>query len=225
MTYYACKSRYAHKTCGKKNERQFEIENDFFADTIAYISKAENIDRASKMLADYHANTITTQKTLEYEKRIANIDKEIEKLIDLALTSNGLMLAKINQRATDFEIQRNDLQTELNKLRFLQSIPKTKADYVKYLKAFVGGDLNDKQYRKRIINGLINSIWLFDGGIFVFYNTDTDKQITLDELKETLKKHDIDYHALCSCRVSNRECFGDLEGIRTLGLHRDRVAF
>ena len=40
--------------------------------------------------------------------------------------------------------------------------------------------------------------WVADGGMFVFYNTDNEKPITLDELKATLKENNIDYNALCS---------------------------
>ena len=108
------------------------------------------------------------------------------------------MIAKINQRSKDFEIQKADLNGELMKVKFLQALPKTKEDYKKHLQKFVDGDINDPAYRKRIIHGLINSVWVGDGGMFVFYNTDNEKPITLDELKATLKENNIDYDALCT---------------------------
>jgi len=213
-TYYACKSRYKYKSCSKQNENKTELETHVVSDTKVFISKPENIERASEKLAEFHAKNITLEKIKEYEKRLDNIDREIEKLIDLALQSQGAtMQAKINQRSQDLEMQKADLNSELMKLKFLQALPKTKDDYKKHLQKFVDGDPNDKAYRKRIIHGLINSVWIGDGGLFVFYNTDNEKLITLDELKQALAENGIDYNALTQHKRttqggSNMKCLG-----------------
>lgn len=196
-TYYACKGRYKYKTCDKANESKTELEMAVVSRAKADCSDPVFLERASQKLADFHAKNITTQKIKEYEKRIDNIDREIEKLIDALLTAQGqTMIAKINQRSNDLEIQKNDLNQELMKLKFLQAIPKTKDDYKRHLQKYVDGDVNDPAYRKRIIHGLINSVWVGDGGRFMFYNTDDEKPITLDELKEALKESGIDYNAI-----------------------------
>ena len=208
--YYACKTRYKEKNCNKSNENKTELETNVVADTKEFISKPENLERASQILADFHAKNITTQKIKDLETRIAKIDREIEKLIDLALTMDGTMLAKIKQRSQDIDIQRKDLEIELNKLRFLNTKPKTKDDYKKRLQKFANGDINDLAYRKRVIHGLINSVWVGDGGVLVFYNTDNEKPLTLDEVKQSLAENGIDYNALCN--GANTKCFGDLEG-------------
>ena len=106
------------------------------------------------------------------------------------------------------------------KLRFLNTVPKTKDDYKKHLLKFVKDDIKDPAYLKRIIHGLINSVWVADGGIFVFYNTDNEKPLTLDDVKETLKKHHIDYDALCRSDIggcgSNIKHDGGQGWIRTI---------
>lgn len=223
--YYACRQKYNFKKCNKGNERKDELEKLVVADTIAFISKPQNIENAARKLAEYHEQNITTQKIREYEKRIATIDREIEKLIDALIGIDGNTLrAKINQRAKDFEIQRNDLSTELAKLRYLSAQPKTANDYKKRIQDFTNGDLNDKEYQKKIIHGLVNSIWLFDGGMFVFYNFDKADPITIDELKSTLKENSIDYDKLCSPHI--KSC-GGLEENRTpicaLRTHRSTI--
>lgn len=124
----------------------------------------------------------------------------VEKLIDLALTSNGTMLAKINQRANDFDIQRNDLTAELSKTKYLQSTPKSKDEYAKRLKAFVKCDLINPENRRKIIHGLVNSVWVFDGGFFVFYAMDKQDPITIAEFKGTLHGNNIEYVTLCGSR-------------------------
>ena len=224
-TYYACKSRYKYKSCNKQNENKTDLETAVVADTEEFISKPENLDRASQKLAEFHEKNITLEKIKEYERRLDNIDREIEKLIDLAMNSQGAtMQAKINQRSQDLELQKNDLNQELMKLKFLQAIPKTKDDYKKHLQKFVDGDIADPNYRKRIIHGLINSVWVGDGGMFVFYNTDNEKPITLDELKNALAENGIDYNAVCTQNPqhkrttiggSNMKCVGGANRSRT----------
>ena len=197
--YYACKGRYHYKNCKKSNESKTELETAVIQDAVAFISKPENIERASQKLADFHAKNITSQKIADYEKRITHIDREIEKLLDLLLTAQGTtMLAKINQRSKDFELQKDDLQMELSRLRFLNAIPKTKDDFKKLLQKFTQGDINSPEYCKRIINGLINSVWLADGGMFVFFNFDGEKPLTIDEVKQSLSDNGIDYSAVTS---------------------------
>ena len=172
-TYYACKARNKHKSCDKGNETKAELETAVINDTIEFMSKPENLERASQKLAEFHAKNATTQNVKELEKRIEQIDREIEKLIDLALTASGAtMLAKINQRSRDLEIQRTDTNNELSRLKFLSATPKTPADYKKRLQKFMHGDIHDPEYRHRIINGLINTVWVADNGVLVFYNAD-----------------------------------------------------
>ena len=124
---------------------------------------------------------------------MAGIDREIEKLIELALTSKGTMLTKINQRANDFEIQRNDLIDELTKLQMLNATPKTQADYVRLLSSFMDGDINDPEYRKRIIYGLVNTVWIGDGGMIIYLNTDSEKPLTIDDVKANLAENNVDF--------------------------------
>ena len=204
--YYWCKARAKQKACNKSNENKTELENAVIDDAIEFIEK--HLDRASELLSKFHADNVTTQKIADFEKRIAMIDKEFEKLIDLALTQSGTMLAKINARAKDLELQKDDLNQELMKLRFLQVAPKTKDDYKKRLAKFTQGDKNDPQFRRRIIHGLINSVWVADGGVFAFYNMDGEKSLplTINDVKQSLKENNINYDNLCG---SNTKLSGD----------------
>ena len=89
------------------------------------------------------------------------------------------------------------------KMRYISAQPKTANDYKKRIQDFVNCDLNDKENQKKIIHGLVNSVWLFDGGIFVFYNFDKHDPISLDELKESLRENNLDYGRLCSPHIKS----------------------
>jgi hypothetical protein len=130
------------------------------------------------------------------------------------------MLAKINQRSNDLEIQKHDLQSELANMRFLQAVPKTADDYKRRLQVFINGDINDIIYRKRIIHGLINSVWVVDGGIFVFYNADNEKPLILDEVKQSLNDNGIDYSTFCGSNM--KYCGG--RGCATIELMVSKIA-
>ena len=57
-------------------------------------------------------------------------------------------------------------------------------------------DITNQDDRRRLINGLVNSVWLFEDGIICFYNSEPTRPLNLDELKEELKKRNINFDNL-----------------------------
>ena len=50
---------------------------------------------------------------------------------------------------------------------------------------------------------LLQELQFGDGGMFIFYNTDNEKSLTLDEVKELLKENNIDYEILCGSNMKS----------------------
>lgn len=64
----------------------------------------------------------------------------------------------------------------------------------------------DMEYKKKVINILVNSVWLFDNAVFVFYNIDSRRPLTFAEFKDVLKENNIDYNDIVL--GSYLKCFG-----------------
>ena len=113
----------------------------------------------------------------------------MDALIDLGLKSRtDAVVRKIDKRAEELDLQKQDLSIDLAKLRIANKIKLTKEDIIKWLKSFCEGDLFDMKFRRRIIDTFINSIYLFDDKVVIWYNLKDGKQVsyieTIDAIDE-----------------------------------------
>ena len=86
-------------------------------------------------------------------------------------------------------IKINKSKFELSKLRLVNSHCFSKDDVKKWLKSFCNGDALNKDFQRHIINAFINSIYLFDDKIIIYYNLKNSKQVTYFEMLEGAVKN------------------------------------
>ncbi len=80
------------------------------------------------------------------------------------------------------EEQKADMEADLSRLRIAQGIQLTEAEVRAWLKKFCTGDPMDEEFRKRIIDVFINSVYLYDDRLVVFYNIRGGKQVSYIDL-------------------------------------------
>ena len=188
--YYTCFRRKKRRTCNKKSEKKDFIEWYVVEQTVKYIldpTRTEHI--AERIVAAYH-DEFSEDKIAELEKAIKRIDTEMDKCVDSLLnTSNESVIKKINARADLLETQKQDAEADIAKLRIATGIDIKKEEIIQWLKSFCQGDLFDMEFRERIIDTFINSIYLFDDRVCIYYNVKHGKQVSyieaLDDASET----------------------------------------
>lgn len=77
-----------------------------------------------------------------------------------------------------------DLEIDLAKLRIASKIQYTEKEVAAWMKLFCKGDLMDPAFRERIIDTFINSVFVYDDKIVIFYNIRGGKQVSYIEMKE-----------------------------------------
>ena len=75
---------------------------------------------------------------------------------------------RIYEKIETADMQKADLEIDLSKLRIANKIRYTEAEIVAWLKLFCKGDLFDMEFRRRIIDTFINSVYLYDDRVVVF---------------------------------------------------------
>lgn len=115
------------------------------------------------------------------------MENEFSKLTDSLINARSQrMIDKINEKADNLELQINDTEEELAKLRVCCNAKLTVEEVVAWLKSFCTGDLMDMDFRRRIIEVLVNSIYLYDDKVVIYYNVRDGKQVSyIDMLDET----------------------------------------
>ena len=200
MGYYACYKRYRHKACDKKNEKKdgvyiengeqkYGLEDDVVRMTYDYILKPENLEIIGEKLEQFRKKNVTEQRIKDFEKRLADVERELEKCFDLLMNENKDLQKIAQQKANDFSIKKKDLQAEINDLRLANKLSHTKEDFITIIKAYLDGDPQDINFKKRVINTFVNSVWVSDKFTICFYNLVGKQPLTLDEVKDILAEY------------------------------------
>ena len=184
--YYQCTGRRKRRnSCKKKHEKKDFLEWYVVEQTCDYILAPERVRKiAASVVAEYERE-FGGDSIREMEDRISALGREIEKyidaVVDLPKSARSSLYDKI-QRLTD---EKDALEVDLAKLRVANKIQLTEDEIVAWLRSFCKGDLFDLAFRRRIIDVLVNSVFVFDDKIIIYYNVRGGKQVSYVEMLES----------------------------------------
>ena len=188
--YYTCSGRKKKtKKCDKKREAKDFIEWYITEQTVQYVLAPERIEKIAGRVVDKYKESFSADMIKDYEKKLTDLEREYSKLADaLVNTTSKKMIETINSKASLIEIQIEDIKGELQNLySYYKKVPK-KEEIVAWLKSFCSGDVMDNEFRRRIIDVLVNAIYLFDNKVVIYYNVKGGKQVSYIEALEDLEK-------------------------------------
>ena len=176
--YYTCAKRKKEQACKKKSEKKEEIEILICRETIANILTDENISKIAKIVVAKQEEERNYSERKSIEKALADIEKEYDKLADALIKSPTDAIAKrIEIRSLELEEQKEALEVELARIKIVENIKLTTKDIEAYLKQFRHGDLNDKEFRYKLIKTLVNCVYLYDDKVLIYYNLKDSKTV------------------------------------------------
>ncbi len=180
--YYSCANRKHHHSCQKKNERKGFIEWYIVEQTVQYVLSPDRIDHVAKAVVAEYKREFSNSRVTDLERTIAQLDRELDKLIDALLETPKSAHKKIHDRMEALEAQKSDAEADLARLRIAQGIPLTETEVKAWLKQFCNGDPLDEEFRRRIIDVFINAVYLYDNHVIIFYNIRGGKQVSYMDL-------------------------------------------
>lgn len=182
--YYSCAGRKNRKTgCKKKRENKDFIEWYVVEQTVLYVLDKRRIEMIAERVVDAYNKSFSDDSIKDLKRQIRSIDKELDKLANALIDSQSEKLTvRINEKALQLEIRRDNLQTEIAKQQMdCEREAIQKDDVVKWLKSFCNGDLFDQEFRQRIIDTFINAVYLYDDKLLIFYNIRNGEQVCIIE--------------------------------------------
>ena len=188
--YYSCSARKHRKNdCRKKSEKKDFLEWYVCEQTVKYILNPDRMDQIAEAVADLYNSEIDDSKVAALERTVQRLDDELNTLVDKLILVPKESAGRIADRMKQLELQRIEAETDLSKLRIQQNIRITKKEVAAWLQTFASGDLFDPDTRIRIIDTFINSIYLWDDKIVIFYNIKEGKQtIGIDQIGDLDEK-------------------------------------
>lgn len=185
--YYTCATRKKEHACAKRNEKKGFIEWYVVEQTIEYVLSPDRIDTiAASVVAEYEKE-FNDGALKEMERQVEQLDADLNTLVDQLLVVPKPARPRIYERMEQLELQKADTELEISKLRVAVRIRYTEDEVKAWLRQFCKGDPLDEEFRKRIIDVFINSIYLYDDKVVIFYNIKGGKQVSFIDLCESLE--------------------------------------
>lgn len=191
--YYSCSGRkHRRNDCKKKAEKKDYLEWYVCEQTVEYILNPARMDHIATTVTDLYNAEINDAKLHELERTVQRLNDELNALVDKLIIVPKESAGRITERMQLLELQRIEAETDLSKLRIQQKIRITKKEVSAWLSTFAKGDLFDMEFRNKIIETFINSVYIWDDKIVIFYNIKEGKQTIgiepISELDEKIEK-------------------------------------
>ena len=157
--YYTCAGRKRFHSCDKRNLRKEWIEHVVVEDALALLTD-EKIDELAEIAAnqsELEASQNSVVPALENE--IHEIERSISNL--LKLVEKGADSKSLLDRLQELERQKKNLEKQLTEE--LKDIVVLEKDHVVWwFHKFSKGDINDPDFRRQVIDMLVNSVTVWD---------------------------------------------------------------
>ena len=199
--YYKCFHRKKGEDCDKKPEKKDWIETFVVRHTIEKVLTDENIELISTKAMDIINKEAQDKSVLNaLQAEFKDVEKRLKNIVDLM--EQGIASSTTKDRLLELENRKEDLikqiAVESTKRPFL-----TKERIIYWLESFKDGNVDDPAFRRRVIDTLVNSVYVYDtnggnGRRFVFTWNLSENHIS------TVNVSDIDGYAPPETAYSNQ---------------------
>lgn len=190
-TYYACSNSYKNHVCKKRNTSRNMLEEMVIDISIDYILDPKRstyiVDNMYKEITKAVKDGNTGLGSLNKKK--AKYEKELESIYSkFKNTSSSVLISKLNEDADRLgELIKEIDQQIANESKQIKKLP-SKEELIYWLYSHAVGDIKDERFRKRVIEHLINQVFLFDDKVIVYFNIEHSHSISLTELQSDLSE-------------------------------------
>ena len=163
--YYKCAGAKRHKGCNRKALKKDWIEKKAVEVTLNRVLTDKNIDSIADTLVELQGKedpVVTSMK-----KQLSECEAGINNMV-YAIQS-GILTEATKERLEALEDERRSIKASISKALIERPIY-TKEQLVSWISHFKYGDINDKRFQKEVIDTFLNSIFVYDDKLILYYN-------------------------------------------------------
>lgn len=180
--YYKCATRKREHACDKKIERKEWIERTVVEYTKNYVLTDENIEKIAEKVVELITQEYSDKSMLaELTARLDDVTTRFSNL--LKALEQGVISESVANRVSELENEKKSLEKKIASEKM--SKPTITKDMVVYwLLSFKNGDIDDESYQRRIIDTLVNSVFIYDDDngnarLVLNFNTSSNNNVTI----------------------------------------------
>lgn len=190
FNYYSCIGRRKKSGCKKQHEKKDFIEWYVCEQTVHYMLDPKRLSHVAKRIIEIHDAEFDSEKVKKLERAIENCNADIRKLVDALTTIPDAGRSVLYDKIERIGAAKADMEIDLAKLRVLSDVRYKQEDVEAWIRSMCQGDLMDINFRRRLIDVFINSVYLFDDRIVIVYNIKNGKQVSGIEVLNAIEEFD-----------------------------------
>ena len=214
-TYYKCASQKKRHTCDKKTISKETIENAVVKAIMAKVMDDNLMEDLSHRLYELQNQENGLLKSLQ--TRLAEVEQGIENMLNAI--QNGIVFDSTKKRLAELEEQKKELSIEITKEQMERPML-TREQILFGVHKFRKCDIETKEGKERLINGFVNSVYLFDDYALITCNfCEETMKITIEDIENSFFGDFIrEQKNKPEQKCSDLFGFGGAKRIRTAGL-------
>lgn len=180
--YYKCVDRKRKRNCKKAVEKKDWLERLVVEYTVQTVLTDENIDLIStKAMELIKKEMEDTSVLVGLESVLKETNKKIKNL--MVAIEQGIITSTTKERLEELEHEKRDTEGRIAKEEIKKPLL-TKERIAYWLTSFKSGDIEDIEYQQRVIDTLVNSVFVYDtdnGGreIVLTFNISGSNSLTI----------------------------------------------
>lgn len=196
--YYACITRTRLHACDKKPVTKEWIEEIVVRYTKEIVLRDDMIQEIADGVMAFLEKEKKDNSLMEaMESRLREVESGIRNI--MTAIEQGIITQTTKIRIMELEQEKDQIQAAIAREQIAQ--PDIERDQVVYfLERFREGSLDDPEYRLKLVEAFVSSVYLWDDGkIVISYNyTGDNNRITLNDLADAEADGDVDGVGECS---------------------------
>lgn len=203
--YYACALRKKEHNCTKKNEKKDFLEWYVVEQTLEYVLEPTRLSFIADRIVEEYEKEFDDRRLRELERLVAKYEREIDQAVDASIEVDSPSIrARYFEKIELLEAKKADAEHDLTQFRIANKIRYTKEEVVSWMKTFCKGDLLDQEFRSQIIDVFVNSVYVWDDKIVMYYNVQDSQQVSYIEMVDSLDEHGTESLSEDEVRISER---------------------
>lgn len=165
--YYTCTKKKRERTCSKKPVKKDWIEDLVIRHTVETVLTTEVIDLIATNAIRIQEENAKGGERKRLESRLKETEKGLNNL--MKVIEQGTLSKTVTGRLIELENQKAEILLNIDQER-MSKTDLTKEQIIFWLEQFRSGDTEDPNYRKKLIDVFVNSVFVYDDKITITYN-------------------------------------------------------
>lgn len=160
--YYKCVDRKRNHTCNKAVEKKDWIETLVVRYTVQNVLTDENIELiATKAMEVFEKESADKSYLTGLQEELKEVNKKLKNI--MSAIEQGIITSTTKERLEALESEKKDIEVRITREEMKKPLL-TKERIMYWLHSFKSGEEDDIDYRRRVIDTLVNSVYVYDDG-------------------------------------------------------------